>query len=228
MNKNISDIASFKLQFAFAALMMLLGGNLLFAQNSTENKWEENKVLAYDTPFSYNLDTDVQWELKNEKGRSLKKGKGNIDNQIFSTPGNYTLYIKEEHSHNPNSCDHAHFPEQVNITVSPMKMVFDFSSVKFSEKITGAKSAKGIVATVNVDFSSFDNSTAVYKNDFTTAGVGTSVIGKLKNEKITLKKGMNTLEFLLDGQASKGNYIMIDFKDINGQVQRYDLTQIIQ
>jgi len=84
------------------------------------------------------------------------------------------------------------------------------------------------LVTVNVDFDSYDKQVASYNRDFLTAGVGTTITGKLKNGEITLKPGKNTLEFVLDGIATTGNYIMIDFIDINGVVQSYGLTQKIQ
>ncbi len=229
MKKYISYFASCGLRFSFVALMTLFSANQIFAQNKqTENKWEENFVVAYESAFSYSLNSDVSWELKESKGKTINQGTGDIVNQIFKKPGNYTLFIKENHSHNPNSCDHAHFPTQVNIVVSPVKMVFDKTSVKFSENIIGGKSTKGITMSVNVVLSSYDNSITVYQQDFATSGVGTSITGKLKNGEAILKQGINTLEFLLDGQAEKGNYIMIDFIDINGKVQPYGLTQKIQ
>jgi len=225
MKQNIS----FRLPMVFTVLMLLFSGNLLFAQSKdiAENNWEENISVAYNTPFSYTLDNDVNWELKNN-GKLIQKGTGNIDNQIFSKPGTYTLYIKENHSHTPNSCDHTHFPSKLNIKVSPMKMVFDLSSVKFSENITGGRSAKGITVTVNADYSSFDNKISKYNGSFKTFGVGSTITGKLKSGETTLKQGTNTLEFVLDGQATKGNNIQLNFVDVNGLVQPYGLTQIIQ
>lgn len=230
MKKIISYTALFRLQFAFAMSMILFSGNLALAQKAsdTENKWVENIVIPYNTPFSYSLSSDVSWELKNDKGKTVQKGTGNLADQIFKTPGNYTLYIKESIVHAPNSCDHNHFPEKVNISVSPLKMVFDLSSVKFSDNITGGKSAKGITVSVNADYSSYDNKTATYAGSFETFGVGSTITGKLKNGEVTLKPGINTLEFQLDGQAEKGNYIQINLVDINGQVQPYGLTQKIQ
>lgn len=220
MKQNIS----FRLPMVFTVLMLLFSGNLLFAQS--KNTTEDNLSAAYNTPFSYSLENETPWTIKNAKGKLIANGTGSIENQIFAEPGNYTLHIAvTPHS---NSCEHDHSPKNLTIVVSPMKMVFDLSSVKFSENIKGGQSAKGITVTVNADYSSYDNKTVVYKKNFATAGVGTSVSGKLKNGKETLKPGVNTLEFVMDGQAVSGNYIAIDFVDINGQVQSYGLTKKIQ
>lgn len=224
MKKYISYLASCRMRFAFAALMMLFCGNILFAQS--KNTTEDNLSAAYNTPFSYSLENETPWTIKNAKGKLIANGTGSIENQIFAEPGNYTLNIAATpHS---NSCEHDHSPKNLTIAVSPMKMVFDLSSVKFSENINGGQSAKGITVTVNADYSSFDNKTSKYNGSFKTFGVGSTITGKLKNGEATLKQGTNTLEFVMDGQAASGNYIAIDFVDINGQVQSYGLTKKIQ
>jgi len=47
-------------------------------------------------------------------------------------------------------------------------------------------------------------------------------------DKKRLQNGINTLEFNLEGQATKNTYIMFDFVDINGNVQSYGFTNKIQ
>ncbi|MGC4128487.1 MAG: hypothetical protein QM564_02775 [Bergeyella sp.] len=215
-----------------SVVVLLLGCLRLGAQHAehaehTEKIWEENLTVAYDTPFSYTLDEDVTWELRNGE-KSVIKGKGGVENYVFRKPGNYTLYIEEHKVHNPNGCNHAHFPAKLNITVSPMKMVFDFSTVKFSKNITAGKSAKGITLAIDADYVSYDGKTARYTNGFGTFGVGSTIAGTVKNGEKTLHPGRNTLEFLLDGQAEKGNPVQMNFVDINGLVQSYGLKQIIQ
>lgn len=226
MKKYISYLVAGKLQL----LMMLFAGNLVFAQYSEakENDRIQEFIISYNTPFSYSLNNDVRWKLSNDKGELLKQDTGNFENHVFDIPGNYTLSITEKHNHTVGSCDHAHYPSKLKIAVRSAKMVFDLSTVKFSKNIIGGQSAKGIKVNVNVDYSSTDNRTMVYEDGFTTSGVGTSIIGNLKNNKIILKPGVSTLEFVLDGVAERGNYIMINFKDVNGQIQSYGLTKKIQ
>lgn len=208
-------------------LMLIFSETSLFAQHNenTNNKREESIITTYSSPFSYTLDSSTDWEIKNNSGELLSSGSNNIA-EVFSKPGDYTLYIHEKHIHDTtSSCDHAHYPSKVNITVSPSKMLFDFSSIKFSKNIKDSQSQEGVVLTVNAIYNSYNNKTAVYNHGFTTAGVGTSLKGKLKGGKVVLKEGVNKLEFLLEGFTTKGNNIMIDFKDINGQVQSYTLTE---
>lgn|SRR5690606_2548869 len=221
MKKYISKIKRLSGLLAFTAL--ILNSSSIAAQHNTPI--EQDVLVPYNTAFSYDLANSTSWELTTSTGQVLKNGTGSIENEVFNEPGNYVLQIHA--IHNPNSCDDA-TPEKLNIKATAMKMEFDFSSVKFSKNIKGGQSAKEIVVSVNAMYSSYENSATTYTNGFKTAGVGTSVTGKLKNGPVTLEQGVNTLEFVLDGHATTGNYIMLDFVDINGDVQSYGLTQIIQ
>lgn len=211
------------------ATLLLSGAGFISAQSKgqTLQKSEEQITVSYKSAFSYPLNSDMRWEVHNPAGKSIKKGSGSIENFTFNQPGNYVVKLSDTAKHDPNDCTHQHFPDQLNITVSPYYMAFDRSTVKTSRTLTGG-SAKGTIVTVYVDFDSYDKKVASYNRDLLTAGVGTTITGKLKNGEITLKPGKNTLEFVLDGIATTGNYIMIDFIDINGVVQSYGLTQKIQ
>lgn len=221
MKKYISKIK--RLSGLLAFTVVFLNSTPTFAQHNAPI--EQNVLVPYNTAFSYDLANSTSWELTTSTGQVLKNGTGSIENEVFNEPGNYVLQIHA--IHNPNSCDDS-TPEKLNIKATAMKMEFDFSTVKFSKNIKGGQSVKGIVVSINAMYSSYENSVVTYTNGFKTAGVGTSIFGKLKNGQLTLQQGVNTLEFVLDGQATTGNYIMFDFVDINGDVQSYGLTQIIQ
>lgn len=217
-------------RMTFSVLMILLSG-LIMAQEhhgTNEEEGEGIMVTAYKTPFSYDLESTVKWELRGRSSKVITQGTGALKDIVLPEPGMYMLSIKEAKTHASTSCDHMHYPEKINVSVSPMKMIFDFSTVRFSRNITGETTTEGIILSVDADYASYDNKPAVYSQNFTTAGIGTTVSGKLKNGEIVLKPGNNTLEFVLDGKTSKGNYLMFDFVDVNGQVQTYDLTQKIQ
>ncbi|SKB78320.1 hypothetical protein [Chryseobacterium balustinum] len=223
MIKQISSLAFCKSMI----LMLFLSVSSVFAQHNenTNNKREESVTLSYGLPFSYSLDTYTGWDIKNDAGDVLSSGLGNI-NEVFSKPGNYSIYIHEKHNDDSkSSCDHDQYPSKVTIKVSPLKMVFDFSSIQFSKKIKEGQSTEGITVTVNAVYSSYDNASADYHHGFTTAGVGTSLSGRLNKDKVLLKNGVNKLEFSLEGFTTKGNNIMIEFKDINDQVQHYTLIE---
>lgn len=223
MIKQISSLAFCKSMI----LTLFLSVSSVLAQHNenTNNKREESVTLSYGLPFSYSLDTYTGWDIKNDAGDVLSSGSGNI-NEVFSKPGNYSVSIHEKHNHDSkSSCDHDQYPSKISVKVSPLKMVFDFSSIQFSKKIEGGQPAEGIMVTVNAVYSSYNNTSADYHHGFTTAGVGTSLSGRLNKDKVSLKNGVNKLEFSLEGSTTKGNNIMIEFKDINDQVQPYTLTE---
>lgn len=189
---------------------------------------EERIVVSYDQPFDYILDTSVSWQILHTDTKILyKEGLGHLKGVEFSKPGNYTLHIRERNEHSETECAHLHFPDKILIEVRPFKMVFDFTTVKLSKDLKGNQSVNGTTLTVDVVFSSWENTTAIYEGVLTTSGVRTSIIGTLKNESVLIQQGKNTLEFQLEGQASNNTYISIDFTDINGQIQSYSFTNKI-
>lgn len=195
------------------------------------NKIEEieEQVVSYKTPFSYSLDTDTRWSIIHpETGTTIKTGIGSINNILFDTPGNYLLQISHSTTHNSDSCGHSHYPEKVHLEVSPFYMEFDFTSVNLTRELQGNRSLNGSLLTVNVIFDSFDKTTTTYTGSFTTAGLRTSLVGKLKNGETVLQPGTNQLEFQMEGQVSSNSYISIDFVDINGQIQSYNITNKIK
>lgn len=236
MKEYISYTGSFRPQYLFVVLLMFLGSFPLFAQRISgpamlvqhSSLQEQNVVLAFNSPFSYTLPENVSWELKDENESLILSSKGDINGHVFSKPGSYTLHIHEDRNHDTNACEHAHFPERVKIEVKPVKLDFDFSTIRFSKDITGGQPANGITISVKVNYSSYDNSTSVYNQGLTSFGVGSTVSGKLKNGEATLKPGVNTLEFVLEGQAEAGNNIQLNFTDFIGEVQPYTLTPKIQ
>ena len=222
MRNKISFISSFKLQFALAVLMMLFSGNLLTAQiGHSHELWEAEAKTSYLTPFSYTMTDKISWDLKNEQNDVIRSGNGNLSDYTFDKPGKYTLDIKKSASVDSN------IPDKLNITVSPMKMVFDMSSVIISPSIIGGRSTNGTTLTVDVDFISYGGKSAVYNQGFTSSGIDTDITGKLKDSPVTMNQGKSVLVFELQGKASSGNYISFHFKDINDEIQSYDLTSQI-
>ncbi len=197
------------------------------------NTDEQKIILSYGKSLhdlGDEISAQVMWIITDiDRNEVIASGSGDaLTKYVFEKPGMYQVDINENLIHDQNSCNHKHFPEKMLVEVSPLKMDFDFKSVKVSRNIIGGQSVNDTMLSVDVRFSSYDNSDAVYKQGFNTAGVGTSVAGKLKNGEAKLRQGKNTLEFKLEGQATKGTYIMFDFVDINGQVQTYGFTNKIQ
>lgn len=218
-----------RLQYLIAILMIFISIDGLIGQ--INNRLEARaEVIGYNEPFSFALPEVISWELKNESGSVMKNGEGELKDFIFNKPGNYKLMISENKNHNATGCEHAHYPEEIEIEVKPIKLNFDFNTIQFSEDIVGGKTLSGSIVKINANFSTYDNSVTEYKYNqgFTTFGVGSTITGKLKNGEISLIPGVNTLEFELDGAAEQGNNIQINFVDFNGEVQPFSLTPKMQ
>ena len=213
------------LRYLLVVFVLSLSSNFLLAQN--KEGLVENIVIAYDTPFSYALNEEVSWDLQGTDGVVTSSGMGNI-NKAFSKPGIYTIHINENHAHSSNSCDHSHGPEKLSITVTSEKVKFDFSSIHFSQEIRGGYAANGIVLSINAIYTSYDNTPGVYNQDITSFGVGSTISGKLKNGAVTMNPGNNIIEFVLDGQSSRGDNVQLNFTDFSGDVQPYSLTPKLQ
>lgn len=208
---------------------------MFFSNASAENfhgVHEERMQIAFGDrieDFGGEISNQVTWTVfYTNENKQIASGRGTaLTRVVYEKPGTYLVEINENLAYDPNTCNHNHLPEKLIVEVSPLKMEFDFKSVKISRNIIGGQSVSGTALSVEVYFSTYDNSDAVYAQSFTTAGVGTSVAGKLKNGQATLQQGINILEFQLEGQATRGTYIMIDFIDINGVTQSYSLANKI-
>lgn len=228
MRKYLYKIEFKKILGILMFTVVFINSSVVYSQSTiqSEKAATYDILVPYNVPFNFKLESNATWELKNAEGQLIHSGKGSLENNVFSIPGDYVLHIQTVFD--PNLCDSDQSPKKINIKASAMKMVFDFESVTFSKKIVGGQATDGITVRVNVDYSSLENNSAIYTYGFVTAGVDTTVVGKLKNGQVTLQQGMNTLEFELEGQATAGNYIMFDFVDVNGEVQSYGLTQKIE
>ena len=190
----------------------------------------ENQKIAFGETFSYKLDDNTSWKIINsETFAVLNSGVGSIEKITFSTPGNFEIEISEVISTSANDCKHGHFPHKIVIEVSPIKMIFDFNSIKFSHDIVGGQSQYGNEISIDVYIESFNNEKVVFNDGkVVSAGVGVNIDGTLKSNGAALKQGINHLVYILNGQATRDTYIMFDFLDINNQTVSYTYPTIIK
>lgn len=225
MKKIISIVTSTKLQFTLILLTVFCTSHSISAQeNHSHNSWGKDLQIAYNSPFSYTLAEGINWQIYNSQEKVIKTGKGNISDFIFTIPGNYEVDIKT----NENSEEQGNIPNKLHINVSAYKMEFIIPSVKMSNIIVGGKSTQPILVKADVKFSSYDGNPVVFDKDITCSGVDCTIIGKLKNGPITLKQGINTLEFQLQGTAHPNSYISFHLSNINDEIQPYDITYQIK
>jgi hypothetical protein len=188
----------------------------------------ENQKIAFGETFSYKLDDNTSWKIINsETFAVLNSGVGSIEKITFSTPGNFEIEISEVIS--ANDCKNGHFPHKIMIEVSPIKMIFDFNSIKFSHAIVGGQSQYGNEISIDVYIESFNNEKVVFNDGkVISAGVGVNIDGTLKSNGTVLKQGVNHLVYILKGQATRDTYIMFDFLDINNQTVSYTYPTLIK
>lgn len=205
--------------------------NAIALQNLPVNKINFNtdeeqfyKIISFGEKIDFgNFEDTAIWTVANEKENIIKHLKGNeINDFVFVKPGIYEIRFTENKKHIENGCNHPQFNEKTIIKVSPLKMKFDFSTIKFSEIIVGEKELHDVKIYANLDFESYNNENISFKKaKVVVVGIGTNIIGNASNETLILTPGKNKITYILNGKASKESYIMFDFYDINNKIQSY-------
>jgi hypothetical protein len=167
---------------------------------------------------------EYSWEIN---GVNIKEsGNGEeILSFIFETPGQYNISLipsNPVHDNHEGSCNHAVESKQLEIIVLSTKFEFLFEQSSFSNPIKGGVDVSGNTMSIPVVFSSFDKQDTLIEGlKIITSGVNTSVEGELKNQKVTLSQGLNTLIFNLKGVATPETYIMFDFYYQDDLIETY-------
>lgn len=168
------------------------------------------------------IENAITWTISSvgSNDKAILNGE-EINNYKFEIPGNYEISYTDSKLHLENECNHISYPKVMIIKVSPIKMEFDFSTLSISKTIEGGLDMEGSELSLIVNFKSYTNDSISFSNGkIESAGVGTTIKGQLTNT-VTLKPGNNKVVYKLKGSASKDTFIMLDFFDINEQVQSY-------
>jgi len=219
----------FILSILFTGILFV---NPMDAKTSSENNFQETRVeqrvISFNDKFSYELDENTSWSISNTKNNSsLQSGMGSITDFVFPETGTFTIEIFEVITQ--TDCSHTHFPNKIVVEVSPLKLAFDFSTIKFNNEIIGGQSQDNNTITVDVYFSNTKNESIEFTNgQLASAGVGVTIEGKLVDEKTILTPGLNHLTYKLAGTATSQTYVMFNFIDINNQVVSYYLPTKIK
>jgi hypothetical protein len=197
-------------------------------ENNTQETRVEQRVISFNDKFYYQLDENTSWSISNTKNNSsLQSGMGSITDFVFPETGTFTIEIFEVITQ--TDCSHTHFPNKIVVEVSPLKLAFDFSTIKFNNEIIGGQSQDNNTITVDVYFSNTKNESIEFTNgQLASAGVGVTIEGKLVDEKTILTPGLNHLTYKLAGTATSQTYVMFNFIDINNQVVSYYLPTKIK
>lgn len=220
------------MRFLFFVFVFLITLTVQGQQSSKVSLKEEFNAL-YENPYKVisfgekinfgKIENSIVWTISSNDSNKKSYLNGNeINNYIFETPGTYKITFHENKAIVEDECNHAVFPELMLIKVSPFKMDFDFSTLQFSKKLEAGAPTENCHLTINIILRSFNNEKVVFPNGkFVSAGIDTTIEGQLLNNAFTLLPGVNKLVYQLKGTTKAGNLIMLDFFDINGQVQSY-------
>ncbi len=220
------------MRFLFFVIVFLITPTI-HGQELSKNSLNEEFSAVYENPYKVisfgekinfgKIENSIVWTISSNDSNIKFSLNGNeINNYIFETPGTYKITFHENKAIIEGECNHAVFPDLMIIKVSPYKMNFDFSTIQFSKKIEAGAPTENCQLTVAVYLKSYTNDTVVFPNGkFVSAGIDTTIEGQLLNTAFTLLPGVNKLVYQLKGTAKAGNFIMLDFFDINGQVQSY-------
>jgi hypothetical protein len=188
------------------------------------------KTVSFGDQIQFGaVDDDAKWNISNTVDNTVDYIAGNkINEYVFEKPGVYEIQYLENKIHSENECNHAKFNAKMLINVSPVKMTFDFSKIKFSEKIRVGSSCEGIIISVPVNVTIKENLSFKFSpSEFMVAGIGSDIVAKPISSEVNLNNGTHVLQYKLSGTTTKETYLMFDFIDYNNNVQTYNQTEIV-
>lgn len=178
--------------------------------------------LSFGDSIQKELDDHAFWQILNaEEGNIIASGTGSIKNFQFAEPGEYRLVVPSHTSLLDGTCEHHFQTEETIVIVSPFRMKFDFSQITFSQPIVGGTDLSNVEISVPATLEISVDSLPQYNGKIASSGIGANLTGQLANGPIQLNRGLNTLNFKLNGNAQKDTYIMLDFYDVNNQIHCY-------
>ncbi len=216
-------------------LMFLVMNISAFGQEiSKEGIYQQKVLISFGESLSNSaiaVSDEYDWKIIDRAtDKVMNTGRGmSLKAFVFETPGNYLIELNLNENHNPTACSHGSGRVDIYLTVSNLKMVYDFSKVKFSSPIRKGVNTQNIMMTVPVAVNTFDKSDfRCMLQDVTTAGIGTHIIAKPVKKEILLSQGTQELTYRLSGIAEREAFIMFDFFDCNNQIQSFSLLEPIK
>jgi len=202
------------------------------AQNEINGEKKQfHAVISFGEKIELgHFDADVYWKISNSQNSINVSLQGNeINNYVFQEPGDYEINFTENRKHNQDECNHPSIPEKLLVKVQPVKLVFDFSKIQFSEKLQKGRNYSDLIVTVPAKVISKDNSmTKLPSPGLTVNGIGVALAARPVNTEIVLDNKIQLLKYKLSGIVDKETYLMFDFYDFNNQVQTYNLSEKIK
>lgn len=203
-------------------LMGLISFNL-FSQTVSK----KNIAFGESIPFGI-VENDTKFTIVGPDATVYLTG-AEINNYIFSKPGNYTITSETSAPFTKGDCNHQSFPKIIEIVVSRSKMKFDASQILFSEPIVKNKDMTGATFTIPVWIETFDEKPIVLlKEVVNIAGIGSSLTAKLDTSTLELSEGLHILSYTLSGKVSENAHLMFDFIKSDGTIQSVALSNPVQ
>jgi len=232
MNKNHSFFNSIVARsFSLILLVLCIFNPFQMTAQDAVNK-SFYKVISYGEKIDFGkIEKGVTWTISfQDTGiTNMYLNDEAINSYVFKKSGTYAIQFNDATSHLNEECSHAAFPKSLLIKVSPIKMTFDTSKVKFSEPLAVGRDCQGIIVSIPVLFEVENlGATSIAIPDFNVAGVGSNIIAKSVQKKVVCKNGIQMLTYNLSGTASSQAYLMFDFTDINNQAQTYNYNQLVK
>jgi len=188
------------------------------------------KVISFGEKIDFgNIENTATFTVTNSKENIIVNLRGTqINNYIFEKPGIYEIRFFENKIHKAEECQHAMFSEKMSVKVNSVKITFDFSKIKFSEKIQTGRNYDNLIITVPVVINTKEKNSPKYDApNMTIAGVGSELIAIPIDSEIIAKNGIQLLKYQLSGMVTKETYLMFRFWDLNDEAQTYNLLEKI-
>jgi hypothetical protein len=234
-NKTRTAFCSIFFQFIFT---LLFSGSILFAQSTGTNLEPARFTIGFGETLKFPLQDSVHfshtaWNIRElHESDILVQGVGiHLNDYVFDHPGQYLIVLQETNMHadeKSQGCNHSNVPSEIVVTVRPYRVVFFFEGISYSNVLRGGIDIDGTMLNVPVKIESYLNQEVDVSNFYIkSAGVGTTIEGKIINESNTLFPGTHSLSYGLNGTAEKNTYIMFDFFNEKEMLGTYYFPQIL-
>ncbi len=151
----------------------------------------------------------------------------NLEDYIFSRPGDYHLRLIPDPRH--RYCDHDHHDAVYRLRIAPYALTYRAETITFSKPLRAMQDLDDIVMEISVYLEAYHgDSLAIRYRKVSTSGIGTSIQGMLDRSITHLYPGQNILRYHLRGLCSYETYIQFDFLDPIGVIHAIGYSHLIK
>lgn len=203
-------------------VIFLLITTVCFSQN------QQKIIISYNETINLGkIENETNFIVSTNENTFELKG-NQINTYKFSKPGAYFIKINQQKINHDDDCSAFQLPNEIEVQVSPIKMIFDDNKIKLSKPIQKNIDTQGIILSIPVSIKCYKQEKA--KIDFSTvkvAGIGSTIYANLINSDSELSKGNYIFQYELSGKVIQNSFLMFDFINCNGQIQSVSLKNPI-